>query len=181
VAGEFLTLVKAFIALHPERVIRTVPFLGPSRYLIGTAPGIFDYSPLGAHRREGYLNTGFASGLTTHLSVTFGAGLIADLAEAATPIVASAITGAEVGSVEPGLGTLIGAGVGLTIGVISATPPGQAAEREVRKRVKAGLDTEVAGFNSLVHQLQRLGEGVLGGRTRPPAFPGQPQAWGLPS
>ena len=67
----------------------------------------------------------------------------------------------------------------MVIGVIGLTPPGRAFEDGVEKKYKDTLDTEVKGFRWGVGWFQRLGEGVLGGHLRSPAFPGPPGNWGL--
>lgn len=77
-----------------------------------------------------------AAGIST--DVVIGAGTTA--LSAGTGWLAAASTAAAVGSVVPGIGTLVGAGVGLGIAVFMSTTPGRRFSKGIEKGIKSGIE-----------------------------------------
>jgi len=197
VGSELLTLLKVVRVVRPDRVLTPViPFLGPVQLLLATAGDLYDFSPLGPRRRPGYLSTDFVGGVVEDVGLAgvsrgvTGAvgwvvdgggaqvgewvlGTVATDAEVAAPVLADGAVGAEAGSALPVAGTIAGAVVGLGMGLWLRTKPGQALESGVRRELKLDFDADVKEYRGAVRWLDRLGEGVLGGRSSPPAFPGR--------
>ncbi len=96
----------------------------------------YDFSPWGAHAKQGILSTDFAA------TATVDGGLLAGTTavSAGAGTLAAGAIGAEAGSVVPGLGTAIGFGVGLGIGVLMTTSTGQKVRTELISGTKAGYD-----------------------------------------
>ena len=80
--------------------------------------------------------TDLAAGITT--DVLMGAGQTAISAGAGW--MATAATAAAFGSVVPGVGTLVGAGVGLGLALLMSTEGGKAFSRKIEAGVKSGIE-----------------------------------------
>jgi len=97
--------------------------------------------------------TDLAAGITT--DVLLGAGQTAISAGAGWG--ASVMTAAAMGSVVPGVGTIVGAGVGLGLALFMSTNTGKTISRKVESVVKSGI--EMVKNSKLVKGLK----GIFGG------------------
>lgn len=90
---------------------------GPVGIALNIGGSVYDYSPWGNNAHVGYASTDFASNIVTDLTLG-GASTVVGVTAG---LGAAALTGAAMGSVFPGVGTLIGLGVGNRLFIIHVT------------------------------------------------------------
>ncbi|RLQ91160.1 hypothetical protein [Falsibacillus albus] len=119
-------------------------FNGPVNLALTAFNSVYDYG-FGAKKDKGLASTDFAADLTTDVAI--GAGTTA-----VSTMLSSAASGAMVGSFIPipGVGTAVGAVVGLGVGALSTyliygTPTGRRIKNAARNIVKKGYDGVVSG------------------------------------
>ncbi|HET7579222.1 MAG TPA: hypothetical protein VFK33_08070 [Bacillales bacterium] len=91
---------------------------------------------MGKKSNKGYANTDFASSIITDGGIAAGTTVLSSIAGAAA-------AGAGFGSVVPGFGTIVGASVGLMVGIFMSTSLGKGFRNWVKADVKTALDTGV--------------------------------------
>ncbi|MBM4763248.1 hypothetical protein [Bacillus sp. B15-48] len=122
---------------------------GVVNVLLSTGDRIIDFAK---NPKKSFASTDFAAGITTDMA--FGVGTTA--ISAGVGWGAAAATGAAFGSVVPGLGTIIGAGVGVGLSFALASPAGKRFKRKVEDGVKKVFDGVVNIGSSIKNKLSGI-------------------------
>ncbi|MBD8071138.1 hypothetical protein [Bacillus sp. PS06] len=109
--------------------------------LLSTGERIIEYA---TDSKKSFASTNFAAGITTDVM----AGLATTAISAGAGWMATAGTAAAIGSVVPGIGTVVGAVVGVGVGLFLASETGQKIKGAVESGVKKLYDGVASKFSS---------------------------------